>query len=89
MPLVKEKIAEIIKTYGKNEKDTGSCEVQVALLTEQITVLSEHMKNNKKDNHNKKGLLRFIAQRKKLLQYLQREDFIRYKNLIGKLNLRK
>jgi small subunit ribosomal protein S15 len=89
MALTKERKLEIIKTYGRNEKDTGLTEVQIALLTEQIKILSDHMVQFKKDAHNKKSLLRNIADRRKLLQYLHKEDFKRYKEIITKLNLRK
>lgn len=89
MAISKERKLEIIKTYGKHEKDTGLTEVQIALLTEQIKILSEHMLASKKDNHNKRNLLVNIAHRRKFLQYLQKEDFSRYKAIITKLNLRK
>lgn len=89
MSLTKEKKADIIKTYGNSPKDVGSYEVQIALLTEKIAVLSVHIQANKKDAHNRKGLLSFIAKRKKFLKVLQEEDFNRYKTIITKLNLRK
>ncbi len=89
MALTKEKISEIIKTYGATEKDSGCTEVQIALLTEKINILSAHMQSNKHDMHNKKGLLNFIAKRKKHLKYLQNNDFERYKVIISKLGIRK
>lgn len=85
----KERKAEIVKTYGKNEQDTGSTEVQVALLTERINELTEHLKVNKKDHHSRRGLLKMVGQRRNLLAYLQRKDLEGYRALIEKLGLRK
>lgn len=85
----KERKAEIVKTYGKNEQDTGSTEVQIALLTERINELTEHLKANKKDHHSRRGLLKMVGQRRNLLAYLQRKDLEGYRALIGKLGLRK
>lgn len=85
----KERKAEIVKTYGKNEQDTGSTEVQVALLTERINELTEHLKVNKKDHHSRRGLLKMVGQRRNLLAYLQRKDLEGYRALIAKLGLRK
>jgi small subunit ribosomal protein S15 len=87
--LTKEKIAEIAKTYGRKANDTGSVEVQVALLTEQINVLTEHMKANKKDYSSNRGLLKMVGRRRKMLEYLKKEDINRYRDLITKLGLRK
>ena len=87
--LTKERIAEIAKEYGRKEGDTGSVEVQVALLTEQINVLTEHMKKNKKDYASNRGLLKMVGRRRKLLDYLKREDINRYRDLITRLGLRK
>ncbi len=87
--LTKEKIAEITKTYGRKANDTGSVEVQVALLTEQINVLTEHMKANKKDYSSNRGLLKMVGRRRKMLEYLKKEDINRYRDLITKLGLRK
>ncbi len=85
----KERKAEIVKTYGKNEQDTGSTEVQVALLTERINELTEHLKINKKDHHSRRGLLKMVGQRRNLLAYLQKKDLEGYRALIEKLGLRK
>lgn len=85
----KERKAEIVKTYGKNEQDTGSTEVQVALLTERINELTEHLKVNKKDHHSRRGLLKMVGQRRNLLAYLQKKDLEGYRTLIEKLGLRK
>ena len=87
--LSKEKVAEIVKEYGRKEGDTGSVEVQVALLTEQINVLTEHMKANKKDHSSNRGLLKMVGRRKSLLEYLRRTDVNRYRDLVKKLGLRK
>ena len=85
----KEKKAEIIKTYGRSQEDTGSPEVQVALLTERITELTEHLKVNKKDHHSRRGLLKMVGQRRNLLEYLKKKDLEGYRALIEKLGLRK
>lgn len=80
---------EIVKLFGKNEADTGSTEVQVALLTEKITHLTEHLKTHKKDFHSRLGLLKMVGQRKRLLNYLMKKDLDGYRALIAKLGLRK
>ena len=85
----KEKKAEIIKTYGRTPEDTGSPEVQVALLTARIVELNEHLKENKKDHHSRRGLLKMVGQRRGLLAYLKEKDIERYRALIEKLGLRK
>lgn len=85
----KERKAEIVKAYGKNEQDTGSTEVQVALLTERINELTEHLKVNKKDHHSRRGLLKMVGQRRNLLAYLQKKDLEGYRALIERLGLRK
>ncbi|MDO5564804.1 MAG: 30S ribosomal protein S15 [Eubacteriales bacterium] len=85
----KEKKSEIIRQYGRKEGDTGSPEVQIALLTERITELTEHLKNNPNDHHSSKGLLTLVGQRKGLLSYYKRTDLDGYRVLIEKLNLRK
>lgn len=85
----KERKAEIIKEYGKSEGDTGSPEVQVALLTERIRDLTEHLKVNQKDHHSRRGLLKMVGQRRNLLEYLKKNDIERYRSLIEKLGLRK
>ena len=84
----KERKLEIIKTYGKDEKDTGSIEVQVALLTERINHLTEHLKANKGDKHSSRGLLKLVGQRKGLLRYLERQDIEKYRELKKSLNIR-
>ena len=85
----KEKKAEIIKTYGRTPEDTGSPEVQIAILTERIRELTEHLKVNKKDHHSRRGMLKMICQRRNLLAYLQKKDLEGYRALIEKLGLRK
>ncbi len=87
--LSKEKIAEIVKQFGRKEADTGSVEVQVALLTEQINVLTEHMKINKKDYSSNRGLLKMVGRRKGMLEYLKKSDVNRYRELVKNLGLRK
>lgn len=89
MALKPEKKQEIIKEYAVKEGDTGSCEVQVALLTEQINDLTEHLKSNQHDYHSKRGLLMKIGKRRNLLEYLKKNDINRYRALIQKLGLRK
>lgn len=89
MALKAEKKQQIIKEYAIKEGDTGSCEVQVALLTQEINDLTEHLKTNIHDYHSKRGLLMKIGKRRSLLEYLKREDINRYRNLIQKLGLRK
>ncbi len=86
--LTKENVAEIVKTYGQNEQDTGSTEVQIALLTARIKYLTEHVKVHRNDHHNSRGLLRLVAQRHSLLKYLKRTDYARYTALIAKLGIR-
>ena len=85
----KEKKAEIIKTYGRTPEDTGSPEVQIAILTERIRELTEHLKVNKKDHHSRRGMLKMFGQRRNLLAYLQKKDLEGYRALIEKLGLRK
>lgn len=80
---------EIVKEFRINEKDTGSSEVQIALLTERILYLTEHLKVHKKDFHTRRGLLKLVGQRRGFLKYLQKKDFERYRNIIAKLNLKK
>ena len=86
--LTKENVAEIVKEFGQNETDTGSTEVQVALLTARIKYLTEHVKVHKHDFHNSRGLLRLVAQRHSLLRYLKSKDYGRYVALIKKLGIR-
>ncbi len=85
----KEKKAEIITKFRLSEEDTGSAEVQIALLTERINQLTAHMKANRHDYHTQRGLLKLVGQRRRLLAYLSREDVGRYRSLITKLGLRK
>lgn len=85
----KEKKAEIIKEYGRTPEDTGSPEVQVAILTFRIRELTEHLKANKKDHHSRRGMLKMIGQRRNLLEYLKKNDLEAYRSLIEKLGLRK
>jgi len=87
--ILKEKKGEIIKKFRVNKNDTGSAEVQVALLTERIKDLSLHLKANKKDFHSRLGLLKMVSRRKRLLSYLKNEDYNKYKKLIKSLKLRK
>ena len=87
--MTKERKEEIIKTYRRDEKDTGSPEVQIALLTERITELTEHLKNNPNDNHSRRGLYKMVGNRKNLLNYLSKKDIQRYRDIVAKLGLRK
>ena len=89
MALSKEKKAEIVKKFGANESDTGSIEVQIAILTEEINTLTEHLKTNIHDFHSKRGLLKKVGKRRRLLEYLKRTDVNRYREIIKKLGLRK
>lgn len=89
MALTKEEKATIIKEYARDSKDTGSCEVQVAILTKEINDLTEHLKIHKHDYHSRRGLLKKVGQRRSMLQYLAKKDVTRYRDLIQKLGLRK
>ncbi len=89
MTLSPEEKQEIIRQFGRHEGDTGSPEVQVALLTERIRQLTEHLKVHKKDFHSRRGLLLMVGQRRRLLRYLREKDFGRYRWLIEKLGLRR
>ncbi len=89
MTLLKEEKEKIIQEYRIHENDTGSPEVQVAILTARINSLTEHLKIHKKDYHSRTGLLKMVGQRRALLNYLKRKDIERYKNLISRLNLRR
>ena len=80
---------DIVKKFGKNDKDTGSSEVQIALLTERIRLLTEHAKVNKKDNHSKRGLVMLVSQRKKLLKYLRSTNPESYLNVTQELSIRR
>lgn len=85
----KEQKSAIVEQFRANEKDTGSTEVQVAILTERIKRLTEHMKAHRHDHHSERGLLMLVGQRRRLLGYLKREDVARYQALIAKLGLRR
>jgi small subunit ribosomal protein S15 len=89
MPLTKERKAEISAQYGRGANDTGSAEVQVAMLTASINHLTEHLKIHKKDHHSRRGLLLQVGQRRRLLNYLQSKNLDRYRSLIGELGLRR
>lgn len=89
MALTKEEKAKIIEEYRRDEKDTGSCEVQIAILTKEINDLTEHLKVHKHDYHSNRGLLKKVGQRRNMLQYLARKDVTRYRELIQRLGLRK
>ncbi|CDD37082.1 30S ribosomal protein S15 [Clostridium sp. CAG:356] len=84
-----ERKQQIINEYRRDEKDTGSSEVQIALLTERINELTEHLKVHKKDNHSRRGLLKMVGKRRNLLNYLAKKDEEAYKDLVKKLGLRK
>ena len=85
----KEAKADIIEKYKRDEKDTGSPEVQIALLTKRINELTEHLKVHKKDNHSRRGLLKMVGKRRNLLNYLAKKDVNRYREIVEKLGLRK
>lgn len=89
MSITAERKQEVITEYATKEGDTGSPEVQVAVLTERILNLTEHLKINKKDHHSRNGLLKMVGKRKSLLDYLKKNDVERYRTLIGRLGLRK
>jgi small subunit ribosomal protein S15 len=89
VPLTKEQKAEIAAKYGRGTNDTGSAEVQIAILTASINQLTEHLKIHKKDHHSRRGLLLQVGQRRRLLNYLQQNDLDRYRKLIGELGLRR
>ncbi|GGL43803.1 30S ribosomal protein S15 [Sporolactobacillus putidus] len=89
MALTKERKTQLIQEYQTHENDTGSPEVQIAVLTEQINVLNEHLKLHKKDHHSRRGLLKMVGKRRNLLTYLRGVDVKRYRDLINKLGLRR
>ena len=89
MTITAERKTDLIKEHGQSEGDTGSPEVQVAIITERITNLTEHFKTHAKDNHSRRGLLMMVNNRRTLLDYLKKKDAARYTALIGKLGLRK
>ena len=88
MTISKERKAELIKEFGKDEHDSGSAEVQVAILTERIRELTEHVKVHKKDHHTRRGLLMLVGQRRRLLTYIKKRDIENYRALIAKLGIR-
>ena len=89
MSIEQEKIKEIVKQYGENEKDVGSTETQIAIFTERIKNITEHLKLNKKDHSGRRGLVALVSKRRRLLDYLKRNNLESYKELINKLNIRK
>jgi small subunit ribosomal protein S15 len=88
MPLTKDKKAELAGKYGRADGDTGSAEVQIALLSERITELTEHLRSHSKDHHSRRGLLMMVGKRRRLLRYLERHDLERYRALVAELGLR-
>ncbi len=89
MTLTAERKNELIGKYGRGEKDTGSAEVQVALLTERINDLTEHLRGHAKDHHSRRGLLMLVGKRRRMLRYLERNDLERYRALVADLGLRR
>ena len=89
MPLAREIKQEVIGSYATKDGDTGSPEVQIALLTERITALTSHLRSFPKDNHSRRGLLKLVGQRRRLLAYLVKKDPLRYRAVIGRLGLRR
>jgi len=87
--LTKERKLEIIKKFGKDEKDSGKAEVQIALLTERINELTSHFDKHKKDHHSRRGLMMMVGKRRRLLDYLMEKDIERYRAIIKELNIRK
>lgn len=87
--MTKEEKFELIKKYGKNEKDSGKSEVQIALLTKRINDLTEHFNVHKKDHHSRRGLMAMVGKRRRLLNYLMKKDIARYRTIIKELNIRK
>jgi small subunit ribosomal protein S15 len=89
MALLKEEKSQVIADYRRSEGDTGSPEVQIAVLSRRISELTEHLKTHKRDHHSRRGLLQMVGRRRRLLDYLKREDIERYRELIGRLGLRR
>ena len=89
MTVTKEKVVEISKEFGKSEKNTGSSEAQIAILTERIKNITAHLKTNKKDHSGRRGLVILVSKRRRLLNYLRRSDLDGYKSILEKLNIRK
>jgi len=88
MSVTSERKRELVGKFGRSDEDTGSAEVQVALLTERINELTEHLREHRKDHHSRRGLLMLVGKRRRLLQYLQRSDVERYRALVAELGLR-
>jgi small subunit ribosomal protein S15 len=88
MPLTKDKKQELVGQYGRSGEDTGSAEVQVAMLTERINELTEHLRTHVKDHHSRRGLLKMVGKRRRLLKYLESTDLDRYRSLVSELGLR-
>ncbi len=89
MSITVERKSELVKEFAKKERDTGSPEVQIAILTERIVNLTEHFKEHNKDNHSRRGLLKMVSKRRRLLDYLKGKDHARYEDVIKRLGLRK
>jgi small subunit ribosomal protein S15 len=89
MPLTKDKKTELVGKYGRSGEDTGSAEVQVAMLTERINELTEHLRGHSKDHHSRRGLLKMVGRRRRLLRYLEKNDLERYRSLVSELGLRR
>jgi small subunit ribosomal protein S15 len=89
MPISKEQKSELIKKYGKSDTDTGSPEVQIAILTSHINMLTPHLEGHKKDHHGRLGLLKLVGKRRRLLEYLTKKDIGRYRKIIQELDIRK
>ncbi|WP_417519067.1 30S ribosomal protein S15 [Minwuia sp.] len=89
MSITAERKSELISEYAKANGDTGSPEVQIAILTQRITNLTEHFKTHKKDNHSRRGLLKLVSKRRRLLDYVKSKDEARYRDLIGRLGIRR
>jgi small subunit ribosomal protein S15 len=89
MSITQERKTALIKEFSRGDSDTGSPDIQVAILTERITNLTEHFKTHKKDNHSRRGLLKMVSQRRRLLDYIKRKEEQRYKDLIARLGIRR
>ncbi|MBD3226054.1 MAG: 30S ribosomal protein S15 [Caldithrix sp.] len=89
MALTKEMKNDIVKKFGKDATDSGNTEVQIALLTERIKYLTDHLKSHKKDHHSRRGLLKLVGHRRRLLRYMAKQDIMRYRKLIAELGIRR
>ena len=89
MPLTKEQKSQIIVEHRRSDADTGSSEVQIAVLSKRISDLTDHLKTHRKDHHSRRGLLMLVGRRRRLLEYLRREDIDRYRQIVAKLGLRR